>query len=232
MRAPMPSDIPARVAARAAAPVVAPVAPVPGPAHRSGTPTWMGWTVAVAGLLVAGLLVAVGVLVLRPTTVTVAAPAPVSTTTTRTVVPTVTGGPGDLSGYRSSTDTEATSTSLLSEATDANRGQVEALVGSWVPQLSSKRVGTVADGITYDSTDILSHYNQLSDRYGPVLLLDSTDWPVFREGGYWVVVAAQPFATADQANAWCSAQGLSADDCFAKRLAHTGSSADNTEPRG
>lgn len=193
-------------------------------------PAWMGWTVAVAGLLVAGLLVAVGVLVLRPPTVTVAAPVPLTTTRTVTPAPTVAAG-GPVSDDRGSADTEATSAALLSEAVDADRGQVEALVGTWVPQLSSKRVGTVADGITYDSTSILGLYNELSGRHGPVLLLGSSDWPVFREGGYWVVVAAQPFATAEQANAWCSAQGLGADDCFAKRLAHSGSSANNTAPR-
>ncbi|GAA4809442.1 hypothetical protein GCM10023200_54050 [Actinomycetospora chlora] len=217
--------------ARPATPVavVAPPLAPPAPTHSAGAPAWMGWTVAVAGLLVAGLLVAVGVLVLRPPSVTVAAPAPV--TTTRTVTPAPSAG-DSVSGYRSATDSEPTSAALLSEGVDADRWQVEALVGSWVPQLSSKRVGTVADGITYDSTAILAHRNQLADRYGPVLLLDSSDWPVFRESGYTVVVAAHPFATAAQANAWCSAQGLGADDCFAKRLAHIGSSADNTVMRG
>lgn len=231
----MVRPVPVRTAPPVAAPPVAAppvpplVAPQAAPAHSGRTPAWMGWTVAVAGLLVVGLLAAVAVLVLRPTTVTVAAPAPV--TTTRTVVP---SAPTDdtVSGYRSgSTDTEATSAALLAEGVEADRASVESLVGSWVPQLSSKRLGTVADGITYDSTAILGHYNELSDRYGPVRLVDSGDWPVFRESDYWVVVAAQPFRTAAQANAWCSAQGLGADDCFAKRLAHSGTSADNTGAR-
>jgi hypothetical protein len=227
----MVRPVPVRTAPPVAAPPVAGpfVPPAAAPAHSGGTPAWMGWTVAVAGLLVVGLLAAVAVLVLRPTTVTVAAPAPI--TTTRTVVP---SAPADdtVSGYRAgSTDTDATSAALLAEGVAADRASVESLVGSWVPQLSSKRLGTVADGITYDSTAILGHYNELSDRYGPVRLVDSGDWPVFRESDYWVVVAAQPFSTAARANAWCSAQGLGADDCFAKRLAHSGTSAANTETR-
>ncbi|HWN29682.1 MAG TPA: hypothetical protein VNP37_22140, partial [Actinomycetospora sp.] len=153
-------------------------APVTG-SPATGTPAGTVWIAAVAGVLVVGLVVAVAVLAMRPTSVTVASPAPV--TTTRTVVP----APADVSDYRNDTtttvpDDETTNAALIDEGVAADRAQVETLVGSWVPQLSSKRVGTVADGITYDSAAILGHYNGLSARYRPVLLLDSGGWPVFR----------------------------------------------------
>ena len=202
------------------------------PSAPSPTPQWAGWALGTAVVLVVGLLACVGFLALRPTSVTVAAPAAVSTPSTVTsVYPVSPAASTPTARYSSSTDTPAISAELLSEGAERDRAQVESLAGSWVPELSAKRPGTAADGITYDATSILSHYNQLSDSHGPVLLLNSSDWPVFREGGYWVVVAARPFSTAAQANAWCSSQGIGADNCFAKRLAHSGDSAANTAPR-
>jgi serine/threonine-protein kinase len=42
---------------------------------------------------------------------------------------------------------------------------------------------------------------------------------------------AQPFATADQAIAWCTAQGFAPTQCLAKRLSHTGGPQGNTAQR-
>ena len=53
----------------------------------------------------------------------------------------------------------------------------------------------------------------------------------FRARDYWVTLAAKPFDSAEAANAWCVAEGLAPDDCFAKRLSHTEGPSGNTRPR-
>ena len=119
----------------------------------------------------------------------------------------------------------------LGAQAEFDRARVESVTGWWVPQLSSKRPGTVDGGIRYDDDRILAHYRGLAARYPGAALLYSGDWPVFTGGDYWVVIVAQPFATAAQANAWCDQQGFGADDCLAKNLSHTGGPAGTTVHR-
>lgn len=122
-------------------------------------------------------------------------------------------------------------TDQLRAQVDQDRSRVESVTGMWVPQLSSKRPGTVADGTTYDDASILAHYRGLASQYPGAALLWSGDWPVFKGSDYWVVIVAQPFSTAEQANAWCDAQGFGRDDCLAKTLSHSGSPAGTTVNR-
>ncbi len=119
----------------------------------------------------------------------------------------------------------------LRSEVDRDRSRVESVTGYWVPQLSSKRTGTVDGGIRYDDAMILDHYRGLAAQYPGTALLYSGDWPVFKGGDYWVVVVAQPFSSAAQANAWCDDQGFGADDCLAKSLSHSGGPAGTTVNR-
>ena len=93
-----------------------------------------------------------------------------------------------------------------------------------MPQLSSKRPGTVASGRTYDAAAILAEHEQLRARHPQARLLWSGDWPVFGSDDYWVTVLATPSSSAGGANSWCDRQGFGADDCFAKWLARSGGS--------
>lgn len=206
--------------------------PAAAPAPARSTAPWLvgGFAVLTAFVLVA---VAMTVLALRPATVS-AAPVPV-------VAPTVTVGVPVPVGASDSTDTSsrtvysAGSTSgaavSLQAQVDADRSRVDVLAGSWVPQLSAKHEGTVADGVSYDDESIWSHFTTLAARYPSTALLYSGDWSVFKGADYWVAIYPQAFSTADGANAWCSAQGLPADDCFAKQLSHTAGPDGTTMPR-
>ncbi|MFP5019231.1 hypothetical protein [Pseudonocardia phyllosphaerae] len=111
--------------------------------------------------------------------------------------------------------------SELADAAAGDRTRVAATVGYWVPQLSSKKPGTTDGGVTYGSEAIFRQYQAFAAQYPGAALLWSGDWPVFKNDDYWVVVVAQPYSTAAEANAWCSAQGFGADDCFAKKLSNT-----------
>ncbi|MCE6998025.1 zinc ribbon domain-containing protein [Saccharothrix sp. S26] len=114
-------------------------------------------------------------------------------------------------------------------ATD--RAAVEALVGRWVPQLSSKRLGLVVDGVPFTHEDIWRDFQLTAARYPNALLLSSADFVSFDSGDFWVTVVPYTYATGAEANAWCDRERIGPDDCFAKRLSHTGTSDGTTLPR-
>lgn len=122
---------------------------------------------------------------------------------------------------------------LLREQANTDAATVSGpLNGTWVPQLSSKKPGLVLNGVTWDAADVWVHYLSFKATYPEAILLYSDDWSVFDPGGHWwVIVVAEPFATAEEANAWCTAQGLSRDDCFAKYFEVGGSSEGTTVQR-
>jgi hypothetical protein len=89
--------------------------------------------------------------------------------------------------------------------------------------LSAKKPGTLANGVTYDNQSIWSDYQQQVSAHPGALLLRSDDFSTFTYGGFWVIVMPTTYTAATQANAWCDGQGIDPDDCYAKRLSHTGS---------
>lgn len=91
------------------------------------------------------------------------------------------------------------------------------LAETWVPQLSSKQPGLVVDDISYGYTDILNDHLALRATYSARLVW-SDDWSSFREGDFYITVAAVSFSTPGEANAWCDRQAIDSDNCFAKRL--------------
>ena len=115
---------------------------------------------------------------------------------------------------------------------DHDKSSVKGVSGKWVPQLSSKKSGMVADGITWDNRATLQEFLKLRQKYSDAKLLYSDEWPVFDSGGqYWVTIVATPYGSADEANAWCSAEGFDADHCFAKYIDTKGSSEGTTVNR-
>lgn len=106
----------------------------------------------------------------------------------------------------------------LAASRDADRPTVEALVGRWVPQLSAKREGLVADGITYTLADIVALHGSLQAEYG-ALLVWSGEY-VFDQADLWVSLAPDSFATAQEALDWCVAKARDRDNCLARFVTH------------
>ena len=230
--------------AYAAGPAYVPAPPVAGPVYvpaPSPAPTrsTVPWIVAGVSIVVAVVLLAVGVLAARPAVIFGApAPTPVvtPTVTVGVPVPAVASSERDSSGSTGSGSTGSryaggSAAAALSAQVASDRSTVEGLVGEWVPQLSAKRDGLVADGITYDDDAILAHWSALTVRDPSAVMLFSGDWPVFNGSDFWVVVHPQGFSTAAAANAWCDAQGYAADDCYAKKLSHSGGPSGTTVTR-
>lgn len=86
----------------------------------------------------------------------------------------------------------------------------------WVPQVSSKRVGLVADGKTWTNADILGDHLALRQRFGGARLVRSGQWTTFSDPDFWVTVVGPPRLTAEDANRWCDSNGFGVDDCFAQ----------------
>jgi hypothetical protein len=95
------------------------------------------------------------------------------------------------------------------------------LADRWVPQLSSKWPGLVAEGRTWTNAMILTEHQQLRQSYSNVRLLWSGDWSTFSDSGFWVTIAGTGFATADQALGWCTSSGLDRNHCYAKLISTT-----------
>ncbi|WP_433029619.1 HNH endonuclease signature motif containing protein [Actinomycetospora sp. CA-053990] len=113
----------------------------------------------------------------------------------------------------------------------ADAGAAESLVGSWAPQLSAKKPGLVVDGQTYDAATILTDHQRLRGQQPDAILVWSGDFTSFRSRDFWITLANRPFSTSDAVNAWCQSAGFGPDDCYAKRLSHTGGYAENTAMR-
>ncbi|HEX6344890.1 hypothetical protein [Umezawaea sp.] len=127
---------------------------------------------------------------------------------------------------------ESSARLALDRQVAVDRPSAERLVDSWVPQLSSKKLGLVVRGLTYDHLAVWRDHSAIRARYPDALLLWSADFVSYDRDDFWVTVVPRTAATGAQVNSWCDAQGIGADDCYAKRLTHTGGSAGTTLLRG
>ncbi|WP_170231368.1 tetratricopeptide repeat protein [Pseudonocardia kunmingensis] len=119
----------------------------------------------------------------------------------------------------------------LQQLRAADDPNVERLIGYWVPQLSAKKPGLVAEGQAFSPADVLADHMVLRSTYPGALLLWSGDYPSYRNGDFWITVVNQPSSTPKEANSWCDAQGIRPDDCFAKKISRTGDSMGTTAYR-
>jgi hypothetical protein len=113
-----------------------------------------------------------------------------------------------------------------------DQNSAEQLVGHWVPQLSSKRPGLVADGITYDYPQIWANFVQLRAQHPGVLLIWSGNYVSYKLADFYVVVVPDSYPDGASANEWCDSNGFAPDDCYAKFLSHSGGSGGTSLLRG
>lgn len=91
----------------------------------------------------------------------------------------------------------------------------------WVAQLSSKRPGLVADGITWNNADTLREHLDLRLKYPEVRLLWSGDWSTISEPDFWITIAGVTFPDAAGALRWSRDHGLDREHCYAKLVSTT-----------
>ncbi|MEU6582472.1 hypothetical protein [Nocardia sp. NPDC046763] len=118
--------------------------------------------------------------------------------------------------------TEAMSLAGLQATAGADQSVIlRDLADRWVPQLSSKKLDLLAEGITWHHTDILAEHLRLRQRYPNARLLWSGTWSTFSYPDYWITIAGVAFPTSDGAIQWCAANGFDRDHCYAKLISTT-----------
>lgn len=95
------------------------------------------------------------------------------------------------------------------------------LANRWVPQISSKRPGLVAEGLTWTAPDILGEHLGLRQRYPDTRLVWSGDWRTFNDPDWWVTIVGLPSNDSATTLSWCAAQGFDRDHCYAKIVSDT-----------
>lgn len=119
-------------------------------------------------------------------------------------------------------DGESASFDALRAIANADRPFVSSrLADRWVPQLSSKRPGLVADGIVWNNAETLREHLDLRLKYPEVRLLWTGDWSTFSAPDFWVTIAGVTFPDAGGALAWCRNRGIDRDHCYAKLVSTT-----------
>lgn len=157
--------------------------------------------------------------------------APTTSTAAPYTEPPTSYSPATSTSAPSPADDETSAQATLQQQAATDRAQVETLADKWVPQLSSKDYGLVADGRTYDYRAIWADFTTTRQSYPSALLLWSGDFTSYTKGDFWVTVANTPFSTGAAANEWCVAEHLDADHCFAKLISHSHAPKGSTLPR-
>ena len=144
----------------------------------------------------------------EPDPITTSAPPKPSPTRTVTMTPTP--------------DLEQQSLARLRAIAGEDRPFVTAVLADWwIPQISSKRVGLVAERRTWDNEAILEEHLRLRSLYPDVKLLWSGDWSTFDSRNFWVTVVGlysdSPYVVLN----WCTEQGFDRDNCIAKIVSTT-----------
>ena len=102
----------------------------------------------------------------------------------------------------------------LDAMVSADRGRVEQLVGSWVPQVGSGRPGFVDGGAATTASSLESSFEQSRQQYGAVVFV--TGEFVGQRDGFYIAVVPSPSTTAAEALGWCRAQELGPGECYAR----------------
>ncbi|QOW00152.1 hypothetical protein INP59_07325 [Rhodococcus pyridinivorans] len=117
---------------------------------------------------------------------------------------------------------EAVAAAALRDIANSDRQRITREVENrWIPQLSSKKEGLVAEGITWSSSEILREHLELRQRFPQARLMWSGEWSTFSYPDWWVTAVAIPHTNGQDANNWCSANRFDADHCFAKIVSTT-----------
>lgn len=118
-------------------------------------------------------------------------------------------------------DPVQTATEKLQLLIAQDRPTADTLVGSWIPQLSAKRVGLEADGIVYGPVEIVADHTPLRDTYGAILV-DGGAFQ-FQSGGspmtgWFLTIVPETFASKAEAVQWCTDRSLGSNVCLAREF--------------
>ncbi|CAG7618492.1 hypothetical protein SIM91_18740 [Rhodococcus opacus] len=119
-------------------------------------------------------------------------------------------------------DAESAAIEGLKAQADADAALVSsAIADRWIPQISSKRVGLVADGITWTNADILREHMQLRKQFPLAVLTWSGNWSTYSSPDFWVTSVGLAFPDSTSALDWCVANEFDRDHCYAHIISNS-----------
>jgi len=86
----------------------------------------------------------------------------------------------------------------------------------------------VVGGISFGYPEIWQDFLTIRSHYPEAKLLWSGSYTSFRHKDFWITVLPEAHATGESVNEWCDYSGIVKDDCYAKRLSHSGGYDGNT----
>jgi len=112
-------------------------------------------------------------------------------------------------------------TAQLQQLVTQDRSTADTLVGSWIPQLSAKRVGLETDGIVYGPVEIVADHTPLRTTYGAILV-DGGAFQFTSGGspmtGWFLTIVPEKFNSKQEALQWCTDHGLGGNVCLAREF--------------
>lgn len=157
---------------------------------------------------------------------TVVPAAPADTTITPAAVTTIaapieTLAPTTTAPVVTTPDPAAEALVQLVARVEEDRALADSLVGTFVPQLSAKFVGLEIDGVVFGPVEVLNDHETLRAAFGAIIV-DAGAYQFTTAGGpmtgWFLTIVPTPFATKDEASAWCIDQGLGVDLCFGREF--------------
>ena len=107
----------------------------------------------------------------------------------------------------------------LQARVEEDRAIADSLVDTFVPQLSAKFVGLEVDGVVFGPVEVLADHEALRSTFGAIIV-DAGAYQFTTAGapmtGWFLSVIPQPFATKEEASAWCTDRGMGVDLCFGR----------------
>jgi len=117
-------------------------------------------------------------------------------------------------------DPESQAYQNLENQVNTDLPQVQATIqDQWTNMLATKKVGTLADGSSWNYESIWSLYTSLKQQYPTALLIQGNTYTSTNLGPEWFNIASGiVFSNPDDALSWCSSHGYGGNDCFAFRF--------------
>lgn len=130
---------------------------------------------------------------------------------------------GALGGASIATvDNERYAQLALKRQLDDDSSLASPFYSDYTTQLSSKKYNMNIDGKAWKYTDIYEQFLKMHYKHSNAILIWAADYYNYTKNGhaadYYVILSGESFSRADDATAWCSANGYAAEDCIAVDL--------------
>ncbi|MCI1649873.1 zinc ribbon domain-containing protein [Bifidobacterium tibiigranuli] len=117
---------------------------------------------------------------------------------------------------------ESNAQSALNWQLDNDADAANQFYSTTTTQLSSKKKDLQAEGKTWQYRDIMEQFLQMRIAHPKAILIWASKYSYYTARGFdanfYVILSGESFGSADEAKGWCSANGLTADNCMPVQL--------------